>query len=112
VVPDALALDLPDDEPDELGACLGIPGITAHRAVFGDGSVSDATVLVHGVLGGVGTRAASLASRGGAAGLTTAAREGAVTVRIARPLPLAGAAEAHERVAAGVRERMLLAVDD
>ena len=52
VVPEQLAVDLPDDVPDDVGACLGIPGITAHRAVFGDGPVAGATVLVHGVLGG------------------------------------------------------------
>src|SRR4051794_7448914 len=51
VVPDGLAVDLPDNVSDELGACLGIPGNTAHRAVFGDGPVQGATVLVHGVLG-------------------------------------------------------------
>ena len=34
-----LAVDLPDAVPDEIGACLGIPGITAHRAVFADGAV-------------------------------------------------------------------------
>lgn len=54
VLPRSLAVDLPDDVPDELGACLGIPGITAHRAVFSDGPVTGITVLVHGVLGGVG----------------------------------------------------------
>lgn len=59
-------MNLPDDVSDELGACLGIPGITAHRAVFGDGPVSDATVLVHGVLGGVGALAGQLAKWGGA----------------------------------------------
>jgi NADPH:quinone reductase-like Zn-dependent oxidoreductase len=37
VVPAALAVNLPDTVPDEVGACLGIPGITAHRAVFGEG---------------------------------------------------------------------------
>ena len=51
---------------DEVGACLGIPGITAHRAVFGDGPVAGMTVLVHGVLGGVGSMAAQLAAWGGA----------------------------------------------
>lgn len=66
VVPDALAVDLPDEVSDELGACLGIPGITAHRAVFGDGPVDGLTVLVHGVLGGVGSMAAQLARWGGA----------------------------------------------
>ena len=66
VVPEQLAVDLPDDMPDDVGACLGIPGITAHRAVFGDGPVTGATVLVHGVLGGVGSLAAQLARWGAA----------------------------------------------
>ena len=66
VVPERLAIDLPDDVPDEVGACLGIPGITAHRAVFGDGPVTGMTVLVHGVLGGVGSLAAQLARWAGA----------------------------------------------
>jgi NADPH2:quinone reductase len=66
VVPADLAIDLPDSVPDTIGACLGIPGVTAHRAVFGDGPVAGQTVLVHGVLGGVGALAAQLASWGGA----------------------------------------------
>lgn len=66
VVPDDLAVDLPPEVPDEVGASLGMPGITAHRAVFGDGAVADATVLVHGVLGAVGSLAAQLARWGGA----------------------------------------------
>src|SRR3954451_5843434 len=74
VVPDHLAVDLPDEVPDELGACLGIPGITAHRAVFVDGPVAGSTVLVHGVLGGVGRLAAQLALRGGATGIGTVRR--------------------------------------
>jgi len=66
VVPSEQAVELPGSVSDELGACLGIPGITAHRAVFSDGSVAGRTVLVHGVLGGVGSLAAQLASWGGA----------------------------------------------
>jgi NADPH:quinone reductase len=66
VVPDRLAVDLPPSVTDELGAALGIPGVTAHRAVFGDGPVAGRTVLVHGVLGGVGAIAAALAAWGGA----------------------------------------------
>jgi NADPH2:quinone reductase len=58
VVPAGQAVDLPDDVSDDVGACLGIPGITAHRAVFADGPVTGITVLVHGVLGAVGTLAA------------------------------------------------------
>ncbi|HET6393928.1 MAG TPA: NADPH:quinone reductase [Blastococcus sp.] len=220
VVPQAQAVDLPDGVPDELGACLGIPGITAHRAVFGDGPVEGATVLVQGVLGGVGALAAQLAHWGGAqvigtvrrtgdltlvgpavahavaldeadpaaairalapdgldrivevafsdnvdldaavatvgtviaayatrddrpslpfwpmlfdnitirllgsddfpaeakrlavADLTTAAGEGALSIAVGRPLPLSRAAEAHERVDSGTRERVVLAIDD
>jgi NADPH:quinone reductase len=66
VVPEALAVDLPDAVSDELGACLGIPGITAHRAVFADGPVSGQTILVHGVRGAVGSLAAQLARWAGA----------------------------------------------
>ena len=66
VIPQELAVDLPDDVPDDVGACLGIPGITAHRAVFGDGPIAGATLLVHGVLGGVGGLAAQLARWGAA----------------------------------------------
>jgi NADPH:quinone reductase len=76
VVPEALAVDLPDAVSDEVGACLGIPGITAHRAVFGDGPVTGATVLVHGVLGGVGALAAQLATWGGARVIGTVRRSG------------------------------------
>ena len=66
VVPDHMAVDLPDDVSYSVGACLGIPGITAHRAVFADGPVTGRTVLVHGVKGAVGSLAAHLARRGGA----------------------------------------------
>ena len=61
VVPADSAVHLPDGVGDELGACLGIPGITAHRGCSGDGPVTGASVLVHGVLGGVGSLAAQLA---------------------------------------------------
>ncbi|MCW2555331.1 MAG: zinc-binding dehydrogenase family oxidoreductase [Mycobacterium sp.] len=65
-VPDMQAVALPDEVSDDVGACLGIPGITAHRAVFGDGPVAGKTILVHGVLGSVSSLAAQLARRGGA----------------------------------------------
>ncbi|MGW3977810.1 NADPH:quinone reductase [Streptomyces mirabilis] len=74
VVPEDLAVPLPDHLGDELGASLGIPGITAHRTVFGDGPVDGRTVLVHGVLGGVGALAAQLARWGGATVLATVRR--------------------------------------
>jgi NADPH2:quinone reductase len=74
VVPAEQAVDLPDEVTDEMGACLGIPGITAHRAVFADGPVTGMTVLVHGVLGGVGALAAQLARWGGATVIGTVRR--------------------------------------
>lgn len=74
VVPDASAVPLPDEVDDMLGACLGIPGITAHRAVFADGSVRGRTVLVHGALGAVGSLAAQLATWGGATVVSTVRR--------------------------------------
>lgn len=76
VVPDATAVPLPDGVDDELGACLGIPGITAHRAVFADGPVDGQTLLVHGALGAVGSLAAQLATWGGATVITTVRRRG------------------------------------
>ncbi len=73
VVPDGLAVRLPPPGPagdgadlDEQASCLGIAGITAHRAVFADGPVSGLVVLVHGAAGGVGSVATALARRNGA----------------------------------------------
>jgi NADPH:quinone reductase len=74
VVPAEQAVELPGEVNDETGACLGIPGITAHRAIFGDGPVAGTTILVHGVLGAVGSLAARLARRGGATVIGTVVR--------------------------------------
>lgn len=75
VVPAWQAVDLPAGVSDEVGACLGIPGITAHRAVFVDGPVDGKIVLVHGVLGGVGALAAQLARWGGATVIGTVRKQ-------------------------------------
>jgi NADPH2:quinone reductase len=74
VVPADQAVALPRAVSDELGACLGIPGITAHRAVFADGPVDGKVVLVHGVLGGVSSIAAQLAAWNGATVIGTVRR--------------------------------------
>jgi len=76
VVPAALAVDLPDAVSDELAACLGIPGITAHRAVFADGPVTGQTVLVHGIRGSVSSLAAQLARWAGATVIGTIRADG------------------------------------
>jgi hypothetical protein len=54
VVPGARAIQLPDGVGYELGASLGVPAMTAHRAVFSGGSVAGRTVLVAGGAGSVG----------------------------------------------------------
>jgi NADPH:quinone reductase len=83
VVPAALAVPLPDSVDDETGACLGIPGITAHRAVFADGPVTGQTVLVHGVRGAVGSMAAQLARWGGATVIGTVRTDAEVDTGLA-----------------------------
>jgi len=57
---------LPEKVSTEQGACLGIPGITAHRAVHVAGPVNGRTVLVEGAAGSVGICAVQLARRAGA----------------------------------------------
>ncbi|WP_267421521.1 MULTISPECIES: NADPH:quinone reductase [unclassified Curtobacterium] len=74
VVPRALVVPLPDAVSDDVGASLGIPGITAHRAVFGDGDVAGKVVLVHGIRGGVSSIAAQLATWRGATVIGTVRR--------------------------------------
>jgi NADPH:quinone reductase len=66
VVPLELVVPLPENVAMEQGACLGIPGITAHRAVHVAGPVSGRTVLVQGAAGSVGLCAVQLACRAGA----------------------------------------------
>jgi NADPH2:quinone reductase len=71
VVPMAHAVPLPDEVSLEQGACLGIPGITAHRCVHVAGAVAGRTVLVQGAAGAVGVCAVHLARRAGAVVIAT-----------------------------------------
>jgi NADPH:quinone reductase len=71
VVPSMQAAALPASVAFEQGACLGIPGITAHRAVHVAGPVSGRAVLVQGGAGSVGMCAVQLARRAGARVLAT-----------------------------------------
>jgi NADPH:quinone reductase len=66
VVPAVQAVPLPANVTPEQGACLGIPGITAHRAVHVAVLVSGRTVLVQGAAGSVGLCAVQLARHAGA----------------------------------------------
>jgi len=57
---------LPDDAGFDIGACLGIPAMTAHRCVFSDGDVAGQTLLITGGAGRVGHYAIQWASQAGA----------------------------------------------
>jgi NADPH2:quinone reductase len=79
-VPVAQAVPLPPNVSFEQGACLGIPGITAHRAVHVAGSVEERTVLVQGGAGAVGAFAIQLAHRAGARVIATCRSESDQTI--------------------------------
>ncbi len=61
VLPQAQAVALPDAVPDEAGACLGIPALTALHAVLCGGGVGGRSVLVAGGAGAVGHYAVQFA---------------------------------------------------
>jgi len=72
VLPQGKVAPLPEGVSFETGACLGIPAMTAYRAVFVDGSVANKTVFVPGGAGRVAHCAIQLAKIGGARVLATA----------------------------------------
>lgn len=90
VVPLDLVVPLPPNVTVVQGACLGIPGITAHRSVHVAGEVAGRTVLVQGAAGSVGLCAVQLARLAGAHVIGT--------VRSSQDEEAAHAAGAHEVV--------------
>ena len=95
VVPAEQAIPLPDRVSFEQGACLGIPGITAHRAVHAAGAVGGRVVLVQGGAGAVGQCAVGLARHAGALVIATVSSE--------RDVAVAQRAGAHHAVVTGGR---------
>jgi NADPH2:quinone reductase len=75
VVPLKQVVQLPEGVPLEQGACLGIPSITAHRAVHVAGSVKGKYILVQGGAGAVGACAVQLAHQAGARVIATCRAE-------------------------------------
>lgn len=80
VVTSGHAVTLPDSATFELGACLGVPFLTAHRALtinesgpqrLAPGTLDRRTVLVAGGAGAVGNAAIQLARWAGATVITT-----------------------------------------
>ncbi|HZY19812.1 MAG TPA: NADPH:quinone reductase [Ramlibacter sp.] len=87
-VPQAQAVPLPAGTPDEAGACLGIPALTAMHAVLAAGGVQGERVLVAGGAGAVGHYAVQFARLLGA-------QQVIATVSTEPKAGLAGAAGAH-----------------
>ena len=96
VVPAEQAIPLPVGVSFAQGACLGIPGLTAHRAVHVAGRVRGRTLLVQGGAGAVGQSAIGLARHAGATviasvrsadDVATAHRAGAHQVLVTGDLP-------------------------
>lgn len=90
VVPSEQAVPLDDAVSYKQGSCLGIPGITAHRAIDVAGPVQDRTVLVQGGAGAVGQCASGLARHAGALVIAT--------VRSDRDVAVAQRAGAHHAI--------------
>ena len=71
---------LPETASFETGACLGVPAITAHYAVFSDGPVEGMTLLVQGGAGAVGELAIQFAAAAGARVLSTVSSPGKAAI--------------------------------
>ena len=70
-LPESQVAALPDGVDFAAGACLGIPAMTAHQALFSDGEIKNRAVLVTGGAGAVGHYAIQMAKWGGARVATT-----------------------------------------
>lgn len=80
VVPAERAAPLPDGASDDLGACLGVPAVTAAHCLLvggtgGPAALEGRTVLVAGGAGAVGHYAIELAKHAGARVVTTVSSE-------------------------------------
>ena len=75
VVPAERAVPLPDGATDELGACLGVPAVTAAHCLGAKDVLAGADVLVAGGAGAVGHYAIELAKHAGARVVTTVSSE-------------------------------------
>ena len=74
-LPASRAVALPPDAGMIQGACLGVPCLTAHLALFSDGPIDGKAVLIHGGAGAVGLAAVRFAARAGARVIATASTQ-------------------------------------
>jgi NADPH2:quinone reductase len=94
---------LPDGVDFAVGACLGVPAITAHFAVFADGPVAGRTLLVQGGGGAVGEAAIRMAKQAGAYVVASARSQARAAIAQAAGADLVidpRSAEAEDRVRA------------
>ena len=75
VLPERQAVPLAESVDFAQGACLAIPAMTAHRALFIDGPITGQTALVTGGAGAVGRYGVQLAKWGGADVIATVSSE-------------------------------------
>jgi NADPH2:quinone reductase len=71
VLPTERAVAMPDGVSMDLGASMGVPALTAHRALYWDGPIDGQTILVSGGAGAVGHYAIELAKDSGATVIAT-----------------------------------------
>ena len=82
-LPSDQAVTLPEGVSFDVGATLGIPGLTAAHTVFGSGDVAGQTLLISGGAGAVGHNAVQLAKAGGAKVIATCSATAMDRVRAA-----------------------------
>jgi NADPH2:quinone reductase len=87
------AVSLPENTSFDVGACLGIPAMTAHRCVFADGSADGQTLLITGGAGCVGYYAI--------ADISSKLAAGELQHRVAHTVPFDAIASAHELIESG-----------
>lgn len=102
VIPAHLAVELPEEASFEAGACLGVPAMTAHRALMWAGPVAERTVLVTGGAGAVGHSAIQIAKAKGARVIATVSND--IKAEIARE---AGADEVLNYKATALLDQLL-----
>ena len=82
IIPAHVAVELPEEASFEAGAGLGVPAMTAHRALMWAGPVAGRTVLVTGGAGAVGHSAIQIAKAKGARVIATVSND--IKAEIAR----------------------------
>lgn len=102
IIPAHLAVELPEEASFEAGACLGVPAMTAHRALMWAGPVAGRTVLVTGGAGAVGHSAIQIAKAKGARVIATVSND--IKAEIARE---AGADEVLNYKATALLDQLL-----